>query len=298
MRYQILGRLEVIDADGRRLPLGGARQRAVLARLLLQPNAIVDVRTLERAVWGGSLPSRSSLYSYVQRLNDVLGSGSRVVDEEQIDSFRFRRLAAGGLAAFEAGEYERAAARLGNALELWRGPALAGLSGREFGLAASSLEDLQLSVRCTQVEAELRLGHASHEVVPLRADVLAHPDDERVRLLLVRALQAAGRTAEALDAYADTREQIFLPRGVPMPAEWRSLLHALQGHDAHGQKDVAVEDPDRLTAGPVAAPTVLGRQPDLAVLREVLTETVAGSGGGLVLVSGEPGIGKTYLLHH
>src|SRR6478609_3773139 len=147
MWYQILGRLEVIDDDGRRLPLGGARQRAVLARLLIQPNSVVDVRELESAVWEGSSPSRSSLYSYVQRLNAVIGGeahaivserpGYRLeVDEEQIDAVAFRRQTAAGLALFDGGDYERAAARLEGALNLWHGPALVGMSGRAFARAA------------------------------------------------------------------------------------------------------------------------------------------------------------------
>ncbi len=141
MRIGILGPLEVAR-DGERVEIGGTRLSALLARLAIDAGRSVSTPALADAVWDGDLPNdeQHALQSLVSRLRRALGDGARVVqsaggyqlvvDPEDVDARRFERLAADGASCLREGDPERARDVLGQALALWRGPALGDLAGR------------------------------------------------------------------------------------------------------------------------------------------------------------------------
>jgi DNA-binding SARP family transcriptional activator len=140
MEYRVLGSLEVLDHSGHRLPLGGARQQTVLASLLLRAGRTVPLDRLVDDVW--ETPPRSAAKTvqvYVSRLRHELepraiesrpGGYALVLDGDQLDLAQFEQIASKGRAAFAEGDFEHSAQLLREALSLWRGPALSGLSWR------------------------------------------------------------------------------------------------------------------------------------------------------------------------
>ena len=172
LKVGILGALQV-ERDGRPVEVAGGRLRALLARLALDAGRPVPVGALVDAVWDNELPAdeQHALQSLISRLRRSLGDGDVIapapggyllaVEPEAVDAHRFERLAAAGAAALRAGDPERAAAGLRDALALWRGPALADLSGQRFAVAAIGLEDLRLTAVVDRAEAELALGRGA-----------------------------------------------------------------------------------------------------------------------------------------
>jgi DNA-binding SARP family transcriptional activator len=225
VRVGVLGPLE-IDQDGRRIVVGGARVRALLARLALDAGRPVSVGALVDAVWEEEPPADEAhaLQSLVSRLRRSLGSASLVtpsagayalaLEPDAVDVNRFERLASAGGAARRAGDHDRAGRVLREALGLWRGPALADLADRRFAAAAAArLEDLRLTAVADRVDADLALGRGDRLVAELEALCAEHPLHERLAAQLVTALSAAGRQADALGAWAQDRQgRSQLPR--------------------------------------------------------------------------------------
>jgi len=178
MEFRILGPLEV-RSDGRTLGLGGRKQRALLAALLLQPNRVVARDRLIDLLWEDDPPetARKALQLYVSKLRKVLGRDRLqtkepgyllAVGDDELDLDRFERL--------------RAAGRFEEALALWRGPALADLAGQRFAAAESAhLEELQVACVEERIERELALGRHAQVVGELEALVAEHPLRERLR---------------------------------------------------------------------------------------------------------------------
>jgi predicted ATPase/DNA-binding SARP family transcriptional activator len=227
VRIAILGPLEVENGGGP-AQVGGGRLRALLARLTLDAGRVVSATALAEAVWDDEQPADElhALQSLVSRLRRSLGDGALVaqaaggyrlaLDPEHVDALRFERLAAAGAAALRAGEHERAAATLREALALWRGPALAGLAGeRRFAAtAAARLDDLRLTAVADRVDADLALGRAAGLVPELEGLVASNPLHERLAAQLVAALYAAGRQSDALAAYERVRARLDEELGV------------------------------------------------------------------------------------
>ncbi|WP_263168443.1 AfsR/SARP family transcriptional regulator [Streptomyces sp. SCSIO ZS0520] len=231
MRYGILGVTEVRGEDGELLPLGGARLRALLAALALRADRTVGAELLIDEVWADDPPgdAPAALQALVGRLRRVLGrdavllepGGYRLaVPREHVDLFAFERLAAEGGTALERDEAGRAAQLLGQALALWRGPALDDLPDRGAGARA---EAQRLEAVRSRAEAELRLGGAAGLVPELRELTTAHPYDEQLHALLLRALRDAGRRADALAAYEQARRTLDEGLGTEPGPELRSL---------------------------------------------------------------------------
>lgn len=227
MEFRILGPLEVED-QGRRLSLGGPKQRAVLAFLLLTPNQPVSVDRLIDALWGSRPPSgaANALQYHVSQLRKLLGDGEVVVTREpgylariqpdQLDLLRFERLVSEAESAAPA----EAARLLRAALELFTGEPLQDLADQPFAQAEiRRLEEVRLAALELRIEAELALGRHAPLVPELEALVAAHPLRERLSGALMRALYGAGRQAEALDVYRKTRETFVDELGIePSPA--------------------------------------------------------------------------------
>jgi DNA-binding SARP family transcriptional activator len=178
MEFAILGPVEV-RRDGSELPLGGPKQRAVLAALLLAPNEVVSRDRLVEALWGDRAPptAQRSLDSYVSRLRRLLGPDRLVrrtpgyslrVDPEELDLGRFESLVSRGRDAAAAGDPATAAQALGDALSIWRGPALADLLYEPFAaLESERLEERRLGALEDRVDAQLAIGGGPELVAEL-----------------------------------------------------------------------------------------------------------------------------------
>jgi DNA-binding SARP family transcriptional activator/class 3 adenylate cyclase len=253
VEFRILGPLEVLDAQGRPLTLGGPKQRSLLAVLLLHAGRVVAVERLIDELWGQDPPDTAahSLQVYVANLRKVLephrsrrAAGGVLqtrppgylveVGPEKVDFTRFERLVVEGRAALAAGDPAQAAQLLGDAVGLWRGPALADVS-----LAASGrgevvrLEERRLAAVEDRIEAELALGRHRELVGELQALVAAQPLRERLYGQLMVALYRSGRQADALEAYRQTRETLAEELGIDPSRALQELERAILAQDPH-----------------------------------------------------------------
>src|SRR3954447_26040608 len=173
VRIGILGALQ-IERDGSPVELSGGRLRALVARLALAGGKPVTVGALADAVWDDELPSdqQHALQSLISRARRALGDadaiapapGGYTLAADGVDAHRFEQLAADGAGALREGDPQRAADTLHEALQLWRGPALADLDSRPLRSAAAHLEDQRLNALADRAEAELALGHGGNVV--------------------------------------------------------------------------------------------------------------------------------------
>jgi DNA-binding SARP family transcriptional activator len=266
VQFRILGPLEVTDADAT-VPLGGPRQRALLASLLLRPNEVVPRDRLIDDVWGDDPPgsARKIVQLYVSALRKAFDPERRIlltqapgyrlaVEPEQLDAVRFERLVA---EARRRAPAERAAL-LREALSLWRGPALADLVGEPFAQAEiARLEELRLAALEDRIAAELECGRVSELVPELEALVTANPLRERLRARLMLALYRSGRQADALEAYRHARQALVDELGIEPGAELREVERAILAQDPALAAPSAVEE------------TVAARKPVTAVFVEL-----------------------------
>jgi YVTN family beta-propeller protein len=254
--FGILGPLEVLRS-GRAVPLGGPRQRAVLAVLLLQANRVVSVDRLVEDVWEGHAPEASvtSLQTYVFHLRRALepgrprgGAGEVLATRDRgyllqlspecLDAAVFEDGLAAGLAALEAGRHSQARERLGRALDLWRGPVLADLSDYAFIQAeAARLEELRLAAWEGRIEADLALGRHGAVTAELERLVADHPLRERLHGQLMLALYRCGRQADALAAYRRVRDLLAGELGIDPGEPLRRLHASVLAHDPALDRD-------------------------------------------------------------
>jgi DNA-binding SARP family transcriptional activator len=210
VKFRVLGPVEVVE-DDRLVPLGGRKQRVVLARLLLRANQTVATATLIDDVWGEDPPEavRNSLQSYISHLRKALGngrirsgSGGYVLraEPDEIDARQFESLVDQGRTEAMT-DAVAAAATFGRALALWRGPAFGDLSD-ELSLLGeiARLEDLRLSATEHKLAAEIAAGRHSAVVGELEALTSRHQLRERLWGQLMLALYRSGRQGEALAA--------------------------------------------------------------------------------------------------
>ncbi len=286
MEFRVLGPLEVLD-EGREVPLERQRLRAVLAFLLLHANERVPADRLIDEIWGPEPPksASASLQNHVSQLRKLVGrdvlppeAGGYVlrVDPERFDLARFRRLVAD---ARRATEPSARAGQLAAALALWRGPPLEDLTFETFAQPEiRRLEEERLEVLELRIEADIDCGRGAGLVGELEALVAQQPLRERLRALLMRALYAAGRQADALDAYRDARRMLSDELGLEPSDELRALERAILHHDpALGAAPAgAPERPDsRRTVSllfcDLVASTQLAHQLDPEAYRELMT---------------------------
>ena len=226
MEFRILGPLEVVEG-GTVLPLGGQKQRTLLAVLLLHAGEVVSVDRLIEALWSGSPPRTAStaLQNLVSDLRKLLGSARLVtrppgyfllVGDDELDAARLMRL----VAQAKTAEPAEAVALLEEGESLWRGPALADVGYESFAQPAiARLEELRLAAREDRLDAELALGRHAELVAELEALVAQEPLRERSRAQLMLALYRAGRQADALHVYQEGRRALAAELGLePGPA--------------------------------------------------------------------------------
>jgi DNA-binding SARP family transcriptional activator len=248
MEFRVLGPLEVATA-GRPLSLGGRKQRTVLALLLLHANELVPRERLIDAVWGDEPPAEAeaSLRVYVARLRKLLAAGTNGrpiletnangyilrVEPETVDLERFRRLVARGDFA--------------QALELWRGPALADLAEEEWARREGGmLEELRLNALEERIDVDLAAGQQAELVAELEMLVDEHPYRERFLRQLIVALYRCGRQPDALRTYVRARDELRERFGLEPTRELKEL-----------ERQILVQDPalDRLPTPDVEAAT-------------------------------------------
>ena len=241
--FRLLGELEVEGVP--RTLLGGPKQRALLAYLLLNANELVPRDRLVDAVWGEHAPptARAIVHGYVRKLRGALGgTGARIearslgyvleIDSEDLDLHRFERLAREGREALVAGEPKRAHALLADALALWRGEPLVDLAEEpSVETAARRLEGLRLEATMDRIDADLALRADAGVVGELEELVLEHPFTERLRAQLMLALYRAGRQADALDAYRAAKGTLVEELGIDPGPNLQQLEAAILRQD-------------------------------------------------------------------
>ncbi|TDC37589.1 tetratricopeptide repeat protein [Micromonospora sp. 15K316] len=303
MRFGILGATEVHPADGRRLTVGGPRLRALLALLLLDAGRMVPRDRLIDGLYGADPPAgvANALQSQVSRLRRLLSSGAvdpvelhpggyrLAVDPDDVDAHRFTRLADAGRLALAAGDHDRAAGLLREALALWRGEPLADVIDAPFAPShAARLRERRLTATEDRIEAELALAGAPELVRPvvteLRELVAAHPLRERLYGQLIRALHADGRRAEGLAVFADLRRLLADELGTDPSAELVAV-HATVLRDEAAAVPITPRPPPL----PGQLTSFVGREEELRRLAKLLAEA------RLVTLHGPGGAGKTRL---
>ncbi|SEG98861.1 Predicted ATPase [Nonomuraea solani] len=296
MRVAVLGPVQAYADDGAPVEVGGARLRGLLARLALSAGQVVQAEALIDALWGERPPAGAvkALHALVYRLRRALGSaaiesvatGYRL-RAAHVDADRFEDLADRGHRELAADRPEQAAALLGEALALWRGPALADVLDASFaGTAAARLEELRVAAAEDRFEAGLRLGHHAGILADLEAAAAEHPLRERLAGLRMRALHAVGRQSDALRVFEQVRGTLADQLGIDPSEELRAIRLAVLRGEREAPKVRAEAAPGQL---PAPLTSFIGRDEELRLLGELLETS------RLVTVVGPGGAGKTRL---
>jgi DNA-binding SARP family transcriptional activator len=314
MDFGILGPL-MVRSEGAAVEIGAPKQRALLICLLLRLGHTVPVDRLIDDLWEEDPPpqARVTLRSYVSSLRRLLegaGEGPVIVtrgtgyglqvEPDAVEAVRFEKLVGGARDAAGEGNPSGALARLDEALGLWRGQALADVTGSAFATGERTrLEELCLSAHEDRFEALLVLGRHREAVAALESFTREAPLRERAQGQLMLALYRSGRPADALGAFRRYRETLVEELGLdPTPG-----LHQLAERILRQEEEIPLAPAVTAAAVPAAGapPTLpsrdrlLGRTHERAELRTAVDRVRTGS-GGLLLISGEPGIGKSTVL--
>jgi DNA-binding SARP family transcriptional activator/energy-coupling factor transporter ATP-binding protein EcfA2 len=308
--FRVLGPLEVRGTSGP-VPLTGARQRVVLAALLVRANRVVPLGDLVDAVWPERPPAtaRDQVVNVVSALRRLVGraAGEGWLETQppgyvvrlgpgQLDVEDFEELVRNADAASAAGRPGDAARALRGALSLWRGPALADVPATFAATEARRLSELRLAAVEKLMDAEFAVGR-HREVVPELTQLVAeYPLRERLRGQLMLALHAAGRTADALAAYRSGRRLLVDELGLEPGAALQRIERAIL-------TDTEVGEP--ASGAPAGPPAQLprdvadftGRRAEIAAIRERL-EATPSTAVRVVAVVGPPGVGKSTLVNH
>ncbi|MER5196214.1 BTAD domain-containing putative transcriptional regulator [Streptomyces sp. NPDC002755] len=311
MRYRILGVTQTADDQGTAVSVPGPRLRALLTALALRPGRLTAPETLIDEVWAEDPPqdAPAALQALIGRLRRAVGKDSvtsvpggyrLAATEDDVDLFVFERLVRQGDEALRRGDAPTAARTLDDALALWRGPALADLPDRT---AATRPEALRLEATRARAEADLLLGRAREAVPRLTELAAAHPYDEPLHALLIRALRDTGREADALAVYETARRALADGLGTDPGPHLRALhtellARAEPTHGAPSAHGPAPDAPTRRT--PLQLPertgnirprltSFVGREPELDAIRSELHRA------RLVTLTGPGGSGKTRL---
>jgi DNA-binding SARP family transcriptional activator len=320
VEFRILGPLEV-RRDGEVVAIGAAKQRALLVHLLLRVGRVVPVERLIDGLWGEDPPAqaRATVRSYVSHLRRALEGTDRRqpivltrangyvlgVDPAAVDAVRFERLAAAARRHLDEGRAQEALDALGTALGLWRGQALADVADAALVRGdITRLEELRRTAEEDRFEALLALGLHADAVPELDAFTAQNPLRERPRAQRMLALYRSGRAPEALQAYRDFRDLLVDDLGLDPSPDLQQLADDILNQSAAlavPTLDPPTEEPTqeartRPGVSSAAAAGLVGRAHERAELRRAVERLRAGQGGLLLLV-GEPGIGKTTMLH-
>ena len=296
IEFRVLGPIEVL-LDGSPVPLGGPRQRVLLALLLVDAPRPVPIDRLADDLWYGEPPDGASttLRAYVSKLRAVLGADAAItstaagyaleVEGDTVDATRFERLAREGHEALQRGAARSAASRLHKAIELWRGHPFAGVSDEgALRMEAQRLEDLRLLAFEDRIEADLALGQDAELVDELEGLVYEYPYRERLWYQLMLALYRAERQTDALATYHRARGLLDKELGLEPGEELQRLQQAILRHEVP-----AVRAPEERHNLPAPVSSFVGREAELADIDRLLRT------GRFLTLSGVGGVGKTRL---
>jgi DNA-binding SARP family transcriptional activator len=286
--------------DGRLLDLGPPKRRLVLAALLVDAGRTVTLATLIDRVWGEAPPAevRGVVYAHVARIRRMLGAtdcarlkregGGYLLEvvPESVDLHRFRRLVeqARHLGSADPRHIEL----LREALRLWRGPALTGLPGGWAERVRMGAEQQRLGAVVAWAQAELRHGRAADVVGDLYEIADEHPLVEPLLEVLMQALIADGRAAEALSRYTVARERLVAELGTEPGPTLRRLNEAILRGDLHNELP-GPSGPATPAQLPPDVPGFIGRATELRFLHEM---SVDSSTVVIAAIAGGPGVGK------
>jgi DNA-binding SARP family transcriptional activator/tetratricopeptide (TPR) repeat protein len=308
MEYRILGPLEVW-AHGRRLSLRGPRPERVLAALLLDSGRVVSRGRLAEAVWDAEPPKTAdrqvqNLVAMLRRLFIEAGAPADVIgteragyviriDRDQLDASRFACLVEAAR-RLRSADPDAAVTTYRSALDLWRGPALAGTSSRSIESEAARWDEMRLAAWEERYSCELDTGR-HHEVVgELAALADQHPFRERLTQLLMLALYRCGRQTDSLAAYHGLRTRLAEEMGLDPSDESRRL------HDAILRRDPSLDVAARVTTATPVLPVPAQLPADITAFtgRREHLRALDSLGGHLVAITGTAGVGKTALAVH
>ncbi|MEU2084751.1 BTAD domain-containing putative transcriptional regulator [Streptomyces albus] len=326
LSFEVLGPLAV-TAGRTDVPLGGGRQRTILALLLLTPGRVVPVDTMVDAVWNSNPPptARTQVAICVAALRKIFkgaGADGDVIvtahpgyrlntEGHSVDATDFQQLLTTAEQAVAAGELPQAARCYTQALALWRGPAFAGVPGRLVEDEAARLEEHRLNAYDDATQVQLELGRHQELIPQLAATVREHPLRERTRHHLMLAQYRSGRRADAMETYRDARSRFIDELGIE-PGPGLQELHDAILRDDPALAAVTPDDPERgpdrpappVTPATPAVPSELppdvpsftGRAEELAALEGLVADSGDEHSAATVgLVTGAAGIGKSGL---
>lgn len=305
LQFRLLGPFEVVR-DGRPAGPAGPKRRGLLAMLVLHANRTVPAADLIDGLWAADPPASAAnlVQTYVSAWRKAVepahpgrgnygrlctaGPGYRLrIEPGELDWDRFTRAVADGRAAATAGDHRAGAARLAEALALWRGPPLADLAGLPFQQAAADrLEELRLQAVEAWAAAALQCGHARDVLAVVQEARQREPLRERLSELVMWALFQDGRQAQALAAYEETRGVLADELGADPGAGLRDMQTRVLRHDPRLRPPAASVSRRRL---PPLPDSFVGRDGELADVRKLI------EGHRLVTLTGVGGCGKTRL---
>lgn len=300
--YRLLGPLEVLF-DGRPVAMRAAKQRALLASLLVDANKIVPTDTLIARLWDEPPHgARNALQNYVLRLRRTLGGPAEGpirtcadgylidVPDDALDLHRFDALVTRARAAAAAQAAERASALLGEALALWRGEPLSDVPSERLQLeVVPALNERRLGALELRTDADFQLGRHTDVLPRLRELTAAHPLQERFWAQRMLALYRSGRQGEALECYRTVSALLLEELGVdPGPELWQ-LHQQMLTADRSLTAPASPEGPRSEGNLPAETTTFIGRESMLRRTRKLLENA------RLVTLTGPGGVGKTRL---
>ena len=333
VEYRLLGPVEVWSG-GRPVEAGQPRQRAVLAALLADAGYVVSYDTMVDRVWGRTPPrdARGTLRVYLSGIRRLLAraaeadldvamptdlvhrSGGYLIatDRDQVDLHRFRRLVVQARAA--GASAPQRVSLLREATRLWRGEPLAGITGEWAARMRESWGRERLEAVVAWADAELRLGDPGSVLGTLSDLADEHPLVESVAAVLLRALAAAGRPADAIDHYTRLRHRLAEELGTDPTAELQALYQALLRGELDrpvADREAGGHDSPAAPAQPAAPPRVMpaqlpadvvgfaGRAGHLRRLDSLLAGDGTAPGAAVIVtISGTAGVGKSSLAVH
>ncbi|HEX6871399.1 MAG TPA: BTAD domain-containing putative transcriptional regulator [Micromonosporaceae bacterium] len=325
MQFRVLGPFELVER-GYELTPTAPKLRQVLALLVLRNNHVVQIRELVDELWGDDPPSSalSTLQTYIYKLRKILTEhehGARdmlrtkpygyqvSIPSASIDLCRFEKLVEEGQRAM-ASDPARAAAVLAEALELWRGPALADVTaGDVLSAQLTRLEETRLSVLDLRMEAELRLGAHKSLISELKALTVTYPMHEAFHAKLMIALYRAGRRGEALESYQRIRRNLIDELGLePSPDLVRVHMAILASDPTLDTPTSEIQVPTPRAAAEIVPPPaqlppdigdLVGRAQVNAQVERWLTAAVdSDTAVPMLVLTGPAGVGKTVTAVH
>ncbi|TSB31530.1 AfsR/SARP family transcriptional regulator [Streptomyces benahoarensis] len=322
LSFKILGPLSMI-VGGRSTTVGGARQRTILSLLILNPGRIVPMDTLVEVVWNGRPPTtaRTQVAICIAALRKKFkaeGVAEDIVitahpgyllntEGHEVDSVEFTKLVGAAQQAVKEQRLDEAAQFYQSALDLWRGPALDGVTGQLVEEEARRLEELRLNAYDDHTAVQLELGNHQATIPELAAVVREQPLRERTRYHLMLAEYRSGRRADAMATFRDARRQLVEELGLEPGPDLQELHDAILRDDpaltpAARISFVAPKHQPRTTAVhsslPPDIPGFVGRVHELAALSTLVADEGTRQAVSVSLITGAAGVGKTGLALH